>query len=239
MVNILTKFLKFSLLNEKRCLWCLNPFQPSFDFSDSVICPDCLQLFKPISGHHCQSCAIVFPLNAKAKICGACLAKPFLWQHIACYGTYKGALRELILRLKFQGEFHLAEIAGQLLLNACACLPKPDFIVAIPQHKDRLRFRGYNHIHELALVMARLSGLNIGIDLLERTKPSPPQASLSGVERRQMSQIFQVSRDIHNAKIWLLDDVLTTGTTLNVASQCLLEAGAKEVSVAILARTLL
>lgn len=159
------------------------------------------------------------------------------WTGIAFHGLYKGVLRDLILRLKFDGQLHLARALGTLLLNASGCLSAPDALVPVPQHDSRLRKRGYNQAHELAREVALQGRLPFCPQMLRRTTQQKAQEGLSALERRlNLQQAFQGNQAAAGAHIWLIDDVFTSGSTARAAA-ALLHAGARSVQLLFVART--
>lgn len=249
-------------LAQTRCSHCLRPFSPAekpggaplaqpLDGPAGLLaplCPECRVLFAPYAGPRCPRCGVpqaraqaglAPPLPRAADIlCGRCLSQPPPWDGLAYYGLYRGALRDALLRLKFGGELSLAALLGACLLEAARCLPRPDVLTAMPQHPAHLRSRGFNQAHELAKAVRSLADLPLRPDLLRRPIQGAPQAGLSAAERsRNVRRGFQASRMAEGLRIWLIDDVMTTGSTLAAAVLALRQAGAKEVNVLFAART--
>jgi ComF family protein len=171
-------------------------------------------------------------------LCGECLSTPPPWKSIAAYGLYQGALRNAILRLKFGGEIPLASLIGACLDKITTALPPPDALTPIPQHPRHLRRRGFNQAHEIAKALHRCSGLPLRAGLLRRTAPHTPQTGLASTERRRETRhFFEATTQARGLRIWLVDDVMTTGVTMRAAAQALLAGGALETAVIIAART--
>lgn len=235
-------------LDETRCSVCLRPFSPTAQEANAAaglpICPKCRPNFAPYAGPRCPRCGLPFEglaaMDGKAPSapCGACLAKPPPWRAFVCHGLYKGALRELILRFKFGGELALARLLAEWLEEAARCLPMPDALVAMPQHPAHLRRRGFNQAHELARALHFSTALSLRQDLLVRIRDSVPQASLNAKMRAtNVRGVFAASPAVGGMRLWLIDDVMTTGNTLQEATRTLLAAGACEVCVLAVART--
>ncbi len=213
-------------------------------------------------------------------LCPVCRYNPPPWESIYCYGVYGGALRELLLKLKFRNSLSAGQLAGLLLSEALihryqakfADEPNPwDVITAVPLHPGRLRRRGLNQSLEMAKVLAKVLKLPLNPLLLQRVVPTTPQAGLSQRERRrnlrgaivcsgfdgfkrppksqyvhpdlggwEMSPGSPGSSGFVNPEgltVLLVDDILTTGTTLSRCVESLLNAGARSVDVAVVART--
>lgn len=215
------------------------------------LCPECRLLFLPYYGPRCPRCGLppmaIEPEEQTADAssrpaplsrCGQCLQEDPPWDGLACYGLYEGALRDALLRLKFGGELSLAPLLGACLLEASRCLPRPDALLAVPQHPAHLRRRGFNQAHELAKALHRLTDLPLRPELLRRINPAPPQAGLAAVQRRRnVRRAFQAAPDVANLCLWLIDDVMTTGSTLAAACRTLRASGARETNVLFVART--
>ncbi|WP_417292097.1 ComF family protein [Desulfovibrio porci] len=248
-------------LSQTRCAHCLRPFLPAGDAlgasaNDDVagaaapLCPACRTLFSPYRGPRCPRCglptaearasgqAVALSRPDPESRCGRCLNDDPPWDSLAYYGLYCDALRDALLRLKFDGELSLAPLLGACLLEASRCLPSPDALLAVPQHPAHLRRRGFNQAHELAKALHCLTGLPLRPELLRRTKTGPPQAGLSAtLRRRNVLDSFQAAPQAHGLRLWLIDDVMTTGSTLAAACLALRSAGAQQVRALFVART--
>lgn len=234
--------------DEVRCSACLRPFSPA-DLEEAPdahlpFCPECRPLLAPFQGPRCPHCGFPFPQHssrsgsAASAPCGVCLTNRPPWRAFAYHGLYKGPLRELILRFKFGGELALARPLAAWLENAASCLPWPDAMLAMPQHPAHLRRRGYNQAHELARALHAATGIPLRTDLLLRLHDSPPQATLNARMRASnVRGVFGVGAPVDGMRLWLIDDVMTTGNTLKEATRTLLEGGAAEVCVLAVART--
>lgn len=226
----------------RRCLCCGAAFTPGSDdgTADGLICGRCLARLPAMKGPRCRRCACPFPDSAPAApaLCGDCLREPPPWQGMACYGRYEGALRDLLLELKFHGRFRLAEVLAPLLLDSLLCLPLPDALVPMPLPLPRLRRRGYNQVQELALAVGRLLELPVRPDMLLRPSCDTPQSRLhAGERRRNLHGSFAASPAVAGRHLWLLDDIFTTGSTARAAVRALLAAGAYRVDLVTLTRT--
>lgn len=226
----------------RRCLRCGAAFTPNRHdgTADGRLCAACLAQLPPMTGPRCRRCAFPFPADAPASpaLCGDCLRDPPPWQGMACYGRYEGVLRDMLLELKFHGRFLLADALAPLLLDSLLCLPLPDALVPMPLPLPRLRQRGYNQAQELALAAGHLLGLPVRPELLRRPSCDTPQSRLrAGERRRNLHGSFTASPDAAGLRLWLLDDIFTTGSTARAAAQTLLAAGARRIDLVTLART--
>jgi ComF family protein len=144
---------------------------------------------------------------------------------------HAGLPREIVLRLKYRGERHLAGCAARLILDYSPHLPSRDStLVPVPASRQRLRERGYNQAGLLAKQLAGLTGSRFR-ELLRR-EDRPPQVGLGELERREnVSGAFSVAGGITDGcDVWLIDDVMTTGSTICEAAQVLADAGVRSVT---------
>lgn len=209
----------------------------------ALLCPECTPLFAAYNGPSCPRCGLppagADDLYAKpAPLCGRCLVHDPPWNALAYHGLYKGALRHSLLRLKFSSEFSLTPLLAACLFEASHRLPLADMLTAVPQHPAHLRQRGFNQAHELAKGLSALSGLPLRPEILCRLTLSRHQAGLSRDERRRnVLHAFTANNYVQGARVRLIDDVMTTGSTLEAATLALLRAGAAEVQLLFVART--
>ncbi len=190
----------------------------------------------PILGHSCPRCAS--PLQQTA-LCGHCLNKPPEQDASFSLFRYHSPIDRLIVDLKYHdtlalSRFFAAQMAGQLKERAL-----PQLLIPIPLHPRRLRQRGYNQSLELAKQLSKQLTIPVRHDILMRIKDTPPQASLPFSERKNnMKEAFQINSTDIPAHIALIDDVLTTGHTVNVAAKILRKIGVQNIEVWTIARTI-
>jgi len=152
------------------------------------------------------------------------------------YGIYEGVLAEAINHLKFNGLKRLAKPLARLLLSFE--LQGLDGIVPVPSSMKRLRERGFNQSLLIARAIANETGTPLLMDVLAKEKETPPQTALSARERLlNLKNAFVIKGKVDGLRLFLLDDVMTTGATVTECSKVLIKAGAKEVIVLTLARS--
>ncbi len=240
---------------QRRCFYCGDLFFPSslpkaYSLPTLLLCQKCQQALAPYNGYRCAGCGLPVGMenswffNTSARVgalkplCAQCARKMPLWQGTAYYGLYSGPLRDMCLALKFKKALHIRHLFADFLMRACACLPAPDVIVPIPQYPTHLFRRGYNQACLIAATFARLSRIHLRYDLLLRTRAGLPQEGLGVAERKaNLRNAFTASPLVASKTVWLLDDVMTTGSTLASATDTLLNAGAKAVYALVVART--
>ena len=207
----------------------------------SSFCPDCLAGFPPLDSSFCPRCALPYPLPAGSNhLCEACLRRepPFLYTR--CLGLYDASLRDAIQRFKFNGAVHFDRPLARLLsaeIQDVYSSFRPDLLVAVPLHRQRLKTRTYNQSLLLARELGRLRQLPAPSRLLRRLRATLPQQGLAAEERRtHLKGAFAMSDRLDGERVLLVDDVFTTGATARECAATLLAGGASQVVVAVLAR---
>ena len=207
------------------------------------ICPTCRDLLPLVVSPLCSICGIPFIGAGGDHRCGACLTHPPHFDTARAHFLYEGPIRDLIHSFKYNQRTHLGYPLALLSLEGVSALSadhKPHLIIPVPLHRSRLRQRGFNQAVLLGRVLSRRLSLPMMMDALVRTRPTEPQIELSAAERRvNVKGAFSVARPDHVAgkRILLLDDVMTTGSTMNECAKELKKAGAKMVIAVTIART--
>jgi len=144
---------------------------------------------------------------------------------------------QLIQRLKYAHDLSVARALGEIMAD-CADGLGFDAILPVPLHRSRLAERGFNQSVELARPLSRRSGLPMVLEGLRRTRQTPAQAGLSLLARRRnLKGAFAARRRFDGLRVLVVDDVMTTGATLDAVARCLKQAGASEVVNLVCART--
>ena len=197
-------------------------------------CTPCEASLPRLPERRCEVCAL--PL-ASGKICGACLADAPEYDAVASSCGYAFPVDALIQRYKYGGDLTLAPALSALLIDAAA--PRVDLIVAMPLSRARLRSRGFNQAQELARHVARRLRIPLAADAVRKIADTPPQATLPWKARaRNVRGAFVCDADLTGKHVAVVDDVMTTGATLNELARNLKAAGAAKVTGWIVARTL-
>jgi ComF family protein len=183
---------------------------------------------------HCPVCALPSPNGA---VCGQCLRKQRLFDRTVAVYAYAFPLDRLIQSLKFNEQLQLAASLADRLVQCIDTLP--DCIVAMPLHPARLRERGFNQSMELARRLARKLGVPLLPHACRRVRDTPRQSSLKWKERgRNVRRAFVCTQAMDGKHVAMVDDVMTSGASLNELALALRRAGAREVSAWVVARTL-
>ena len=184
----------------------------------------------------CPQCAIPTP---DGQVCGACLKHPPAFDRSRAALAYAFPLDRLIPRLKYNGRLAIAPALGECLAASVASGPRPDCLIPMPLHAKRIRERGFNHATEIARDVAKRLDLPLDTDSCRRIRDTPPQMGLKhDARRRNVRGAFVCTGDVRGRRIALIDDVMTTGTSLDELAKTLKQAGALEVETWVVARTL-
>lgn len=224
-----------------RCLRCDDELPPQ---TEICLCLKCMRAAAPELGACCRRCGAIVPEGIlPAEQCPAC--KDFSLKFDAVYplGCYQGALRELVLKTKRLSEEALSLAVGRLLaerLGEKLANFHADAVLPIPMHWAKRLFRGVNSPELLAGCLARKLGVPV-VRTLVRCRYTGPQKDLLPRERfRNVRGAFRLRRSDRqrwrDARLLLVDDILTTGATCSEAARLLKQAGAAAVAVAVVAR---
>ncbi len=218
-----------------RCIICDAPGHGGMD-----ICPQCLAGL-PHNPRACSQCALPLPsgdVDTPVR-CGQCLKKPPAFDHAISLFEYKDDAASLIMQLKFHDRLALSRLFGQLMLDRVRVegATGVDALLPVPLHRSRLRSRGFNQSVELARMLSR--GLQIPLlrHQVARVVATSQQTGLDAKTRRQnIRGAFRVMAAIPYEHVAIVDDVVTTGSTVNELARVLKKAGVKTVSVWSVAR---
>jgi ComF family protein len=202
--------------------------------SHALLCHACQSDLPRIPGA-CPSCA----LPSGGAICGECLRHPPAFDRTFAALAYGFPVDKLVQQLKYSGQLALAHWLGETLWESVRAAPRPDLILPMPLHPARLTSRGFNQALEIARPIARHGGVPLVPDLARRTLDTAPQASQAlDARHKNIKGAFACDADLSGRHIALIDDVMTSGATLNELARTLKRAGAAQISVWVVARAL-
>jgi ComF family protein len=223
------------LLWPRQCLACDEPGQAGLD-----LCAACAAQW-PRPPCACPGCALPLP---EPGLCGPCLRRrqpgrrrsPLEAVRATC--LYAAPADRLLLRFKFHRDLAAGALLAQLMAQAFAGQPRPGALVPVPLHRARLRRRGYDQALELARPLATALELPLLENVLVRTRATGPQSELGRADRRRnVRGAFCVPGvPVLPAHVVLVDDVMTTGATLDAAARALRQAGVGRVEAWVCAR---
>jgi len=209
------------------CLLC------AADSASSLLCPTCTADLPRQAATVCPQCAIETPLGER---CGTCLKSlPAFTRTIAPF-RYEFPVDRLIQALKYIHRLPLAKWFGNSLSEQIVA-DEHDLLLPLPLHPSRLRDRGFNQSAEIARAIHNQLGIPMDVDCLARKRATPPQAALPLKERaRNVRGAFESTADLSGKRILLVDDVMTTGSTLRECARVLQLHGAAQITLAVAAR---
>jgi len=200
-----------------------------------ILCAACADDLPQLPKPYCPRCALPTP---GGEICGRCLAKPPYYDATLAAYNYDFPLDKLVQSFKYGHRLALGTYFGRQLA-ALAENIKADLIIPLPLHALRLRERGFNQALELARPVGQALHLPIDSSSCRRTRNTPAQAKLAWRERgKNIRGAFHCATDFTGQGIILLDDVMTTGASLDECARTLKLHGAAEVTVLVVARAL-
>ncbi len=201
------------------------------------ICSTCRRSLPQVIPPLCPRCGRPHP---GGLLCPGCTSRLAEIDGIRSPFRFEGVIRQAIHQFKYRNIRALAKPLALMLNDYLKVNPVPgEALVPVPLHRKRLRERGYNQSGLLARELGRLTGLPVVADCLSRQRPSLPQARTGTVEERQsnVARAFACrDRRLQNKPVILIDDVATSGATLNACAQALKSAGAASVWGLTLAR---
>ena len=213
---------------------------------DSSLCVECFNKIRFISKPYCKICGIPFESteDLTQNVCGSCLSKKRRYFELERSSfIYDDNSKNILLSLKFLDKTSYAPTVAKFMVQAGTDIFKenPDLIIPVPLHYMRLIKRKYNQSALLANEISKLTGIKTDLFSLKRHKNTTPQVKFTGKERiKNVHGAFVVkkSENIKGKSIVLIDDVMTTGSTLKECAIALKKVGAKKIYALTAARTL-
>ncbi len=207
----------FSLLLQPLCLGCGKPLETSRRWI-------------------CISCEREIAQMARCRI--RIIGSGQFSLPVAYAFDYSGIISNLIIEFKYRGKSSIAGLFSEVMVRSIPWIFEPDlFLVPVPMHKTRLRERGYNQSELLCEQISKETGLKVASNLLIKKVETKAQATLSGNQRLEnLKGAFEVSsRERSPSNVLLIDDVVTTGTTLCRCAEALIGSGIRRVSACAIA----
>jgi ComF family protein len=225
------------------CSFCNDPVGDSlFPF----FCTTCWSDFTLVEEPLCPHCGRPFDSpealsSSPDHVCLACRRLPPLFDQALSVGYFEGPLREAVHQFKYRPCRSLGRPLGEWMATNVRLLSNIDIIIPVPLHAKRLRQRGFNQALLLANRMSETHRIPFSCDNLYRSRPTRPQVELTGAERvKNVEGAFSLRKasDVADRSVVLVDDVFTTGATMNECALVLKKAGAARVTALTLARAL-
>ena len=201
---------------------------------DGVWCKACDADLPRLGEAHCPICGLP---TVNGDICGKCLKRAPSFDATSAAFAYAFPVDKLVQAVKFSARLALVDQLADAL--APRIVSRPDHIIAMPLHPLRLRERGFNQSQLLALRLSKSLGVPLLTNACERTRHTPPQSLLPWQERgKNIRGAFTCSADLTGKHIAIVDDVMTSGSSIEELARILRKAGAIRISAWVLARTL-
>lgn len=202
------------------------------------MCEDCIEKLEFIKGRSCRSCGRKISDSYEGIFCGECeRSSHYFDRGISCV-EYNDAARFLIVKFKYHHNRYIGRHIAEMMFDCLkgSYIDDIDFITAVPINRKKERFKGYNHSHIMGKHISKISGKKYVKDLVIRCRETVPLKELTKKEReKELSGAFKFN-DLYNGKnfgntVLLVDDIYTTGTTLDECSRILKKSGYNNIIV--------
>ena len=225
------------LVYPPRCIVCETLLKYG---TDEFICDDtCRETFKFIEGDVCIICGL--PAYRADSICQNCNKRENIFNRNIATFVYEDMIQDMVFKLKYAKQSYMGAGLGELMFwhleQNTNILEETDIIAPVPIHKKRLKMRGFNQAELLSNKIAQMAEIRHAKDLLLRIKHTRPLSNFSPAGRvNTLKNALVVNKkyDIKNASVLLIDDIFTTGATMNSCAKILLGAGATTINTATL-----
>lgn len=223
------------------CLSC----NTKLDIYEKFLCTSCSELIVPISGKTCSKCSKQLPeYSGKTKVCEDC--RQIKWHFKKCEAItyYDKIIKKILHEVKFKKRPKYLNIFDKLLSNSVKNLlinVKPDIVVPVPSDKKTLRERTFNQATVISRKVSKISGIKLEEKILKKPQHIYRQSHLNRKERQkniENAYSLHAQADVKDRHILLVDDIYTTGATLNACSRELKRAGAKKITCLTIARAI-
>ncbi len=207
-----------------------------------AMCHNCFSKIRWISDPKCSKCGYPFPANidrnAKRLLCPDCLVNKSKIDWMRAATVYDDGSKGIILPFKHAGKINFKGMISNSMVGLLKeCPHEIDIIVPVPLANARLRQRGYNQSAIIGSEISKMTGIKMDVRTVSRTKWTHDMGHLKAKERKKnISGAFRVNKDLKGKNVLLIDDVRTTGATLEELAKVLKKAGVKTVSGLVFAR---
>ncbi|AEV70538.1 ComF family protein [Acetivibrio clariflavus] len=187
----------------------------------------------------CESCSLNIPYFSEKNL--NLIKSNSYFDDIICVCEYSGIIKEALIKYKFFNKPSFGRTFARLIYNRIKEMPdweEIDLIISVPLHRKKEQIRGYNQSYLIAKQLGKLLGIEVSKNILIRTKNTDSQSLLNRVERlRNVKDAFLVTdvNAIKGKSILVVDDIFTTGSTLNECCRVLKDAGARRITATVIA----
>jgi ComF family protein len=231
-----------SNLFPSRCILCRQTVGESDVMHNIEVCSDCFKIL-PFNKTCCIRCALPLAEDIKnGVLCGRCITKPPVFDYCYSLFRYEDEIIHLVHQLKFAEKISYARSLGEMLFSRLQAeiqltKEKPECLLPVPLHKSRLRQRGFNQSIEIARILAKKLGVPIEYDIVKRERSTVTQTGLNAKQRQKnIKNAFSVAGEINYKHVLIIDDVVTTGSTVNELARVLKKNKVERVGVLSIAR---
>ena len=204
---------------------------------DDVLCQPCAEEL-PGNAPACTRCGAHLPVITSLPVCGRCLRRPPTLDRTVAAFRYAPPLDHLIQRFKFDRKLALGPLFAEAMVRAVQDQgARPECLIPVPLHPARLRQRGYNQAVELARPLGEALNIPVELDAVSRVRATLTQSELPADQRRgNVKDAFNALRPFPYQHVAIIDDVMTTGSTLHEMARTLRRAGVETVEAWVCAR---
>ena len=231
-----------SVLFPSRCIFCHQTVAGSADNEHIELCADCYSL-QPFNTNCCERCALPLADDiSEHTLCGRCISKLPEFDYAYSLFRYEGDIIRLVHQLKFSEKITYARSISEILLSgfnsdAVFKIDMPDCLLPVPLHLSRLRQRGFNQSIEIARVISKKLEIPIEYNAVVRQRSTISQTGLNAQQRRKnIKGAFSVVSRLQHKHVLIIDDVVTTGSTVNELARLLKKNKVERVGVLSIAR---
>lgn len=197
----------------------------------ALVCSQCAQGLKPVTGPRCMKCGK--PVGEEEEYCNECAAHPRKFTEGRGIFLYDDLWRASLVRYKYYGRREYGNFYGEAICRFARreiLRWNPGLIIPVPLHRRKERMRGFNQSALLAARVGQITGISVDDTLVKKVRSTDSQKKLGAAQRRRNLQTaFVVERRVDGVKILVIDDVYTTGSTMDAMAACLVEQGAEKV----------
>lgn len=224
------------------CILCRQTVGADAVMRNIELCADCFEIL-PFNQPCCTQCALPLAEDINTGVlCGRCISKPPWFDYCYSLFRYEEEIIHLVHQLKFGEKISYSRTIGELLLSRLQAeiqrtKQKPECLLPVPLYKTRLRQRGFNQSIEIARIVSRKMGIPIEYDIVKRQRSTVTQTGLNAKQRRKnIRKAFSVAAEIKYKHVLIVDDVVTTGATVNELAGLLKKNKVERVGVLSIAR---
>ncbi|SSC09407.1 ComF family protein [thiotrophic endosymbiont of Bathymodiolus puteoserpentis (Logatchev)] len=219
-----------AIIPKQSCMLCIEP-------ANFCVCQECEAEFSN-QENRCQSCAHPVNSNSNLDFCGQCLSHSPAFSRAYTLYDYQGLVAQLIKLFKYNKQLCIGDYFAYKLADKYQSLPDYDAIIPMPLSPKRIQERGFNQVLELLSVIRRKQGIMVDTHSVKRIKATQSLTNLKAEQRQQEVKGAFYAESILYQRVLLVDDVMTTGASLNELAKTVISAGVQSCDVLTLSRVM-